>query len=352
MSRILSYAQALLEGTDLALAADPNVYIVGLGVPDPKGLFGTTLGLVEKYGESRVMDMPCAENAMTGIAIGSALSGLRPILTHQRVDFATLTMEQLANQAAKWHYMFGGRKSIPLVVRMILGRGWGQGPQHSQSLQAWFAHIPGLRVIMPTTPHDAKGMLISALEDNNPVVYLEHRWLHAVTGPVPEGLYRVPIGPVRIAREGKDVTLVATSYMVLEALRSADLLAARGIEAEVLDLRAIAPLDRQGILASVRKTGRLVVADTGTHSFGIGAEIISSLVEEGLELFKAKPARVSSPDFPSPTSPALSNHYYPRTPHIVAAVLAQFGQQADSASFAIPEGTFLDVPDKAFQGPF
>ncbi|HEY8965290.1 MAG TPA: transketolase C-terminal domain-containing protein [Candidatus Methylacidiphilales bacterium] len=352
MSRILSYAQAVLEATDLALSADPSVYVVGLGVPDPKGLFGTTSGLVEKYGERRVMDMPCAENGMTGIAIGSALAGMRPILTHQRVDFAMLTMEQIANQAAKWHYMFGGQKSVPLVVRMMIGRGWGQGPQHSQSLQAWFGHIPGLKVVMPVSPHDAKGMLISAIEDNNPVVFLEHRWLHNISGSVPEGIYRVPIGPVRVAREGRDITLVAVSYMVLEALRAAEMLAEQGIEAEVIDLRTVSPLDQEGILASVRKTGRLLVADTATLTYGVGGEIVARVAECGHGLLKAAPSRVACPDLPSPTSPALSRHYYPRSPHIVAAALAQFSKEVDPALFAIADEAFLDVPDKSFAGPF
>src|SRR4030042_2374230 len=171
MSSELKYFQALNEATDLCMAADPAVYIIGLGGPDPKGIFGSTLGLEQKYGAGRVMDMPVSENAMTGVAIGSALVGMRPIMTHQRIDFALLAMEQVVNQAANWHYMFGGQMSIPLVIRMIIGRGWGQGPQHSQSLQAWFAHVPGLKVVMPTTPYDAKGLLIAAIEDNNPVIF-------------------------------------------------------------------------------------------------------------------------------------------------------------------------------------
>ena len=352
MNRIRKYHEALLEATDLCLARDPRVYLMGLGVPDPKGIFGTTLGLQQKHGAQRVLDMPTAENGMTGVAIGSAIAGMRPILTHQRLDFALLAMEQMVNQAAKWHYMFGGQMRVPLVIRMILGRGWGQGPQHSQSLHAWFAHVPGLKVVMPVTPQDAKGLLIASVEDDNPVIFLEHRWLHNITGHVPEGHYTVPIGPARIARSGKDVTIVAASYMVLEALRAAELLAAEGIESEVVDLRTISPLDSDSINESVARTGRLVVADLGTKSFGISGEIVARVVETQLASLKAPPARVSAPDYPTPTSPALANNYYPRAPHIVAAVRRQFGLLVDEASLLVDNSPWLDVPEKSFTGPF
>jgi len=261
--RQLKFFQALNEAIDLCMAMDPVVYVMGLGVPDPKGIFGTTLGLQQKYGSQRVMDMPTAENGMTGVAIGSALVGMRPILTHQRIDFALLAIEQMVNQAAKWHYMFGGQMRIPLVMRMIVGRGWGQGPQHSQSLQAWFAHVPGLKVVMPTTPYDAKGLLIASIEDNNPVVFIEHRWLYNITGHVPEGVYRVPLGRARVIRAGDDLTIAATSYMTLEALRAAEILAEDGVRAEIVDIRTLKPLDEGTILESVRKTGHLIVADAG-----------------------------------------------------------------------------------------
>src|SRR5712691_474393 len=229
-SRQLTFAQALNEAVDQCMARDPSVYVMGLGAPDPKGIFGSTNGLQSKHGAARVFDMPASENAMTGVAIGSALVGMRPVMSHQRVDFALLAIEQIVNQAAKWHYMFAGQASVPMVVRMIVGRGWGQGPQHSQSLQSWFAHVPGLKVVMPATPHDAKGLLISAIEDNNPVVFIEHRWLYNIHGPVPEGVYRVPIGRPNILRQGRHVTVAAISYMTLEAVRAAEELAKEGIE--------------------------------------------------------------------------------------------------------------------------
>src|ERR1700722_14260768 len=181
----LTLSQAILQATDQLMQIDSSVYVMGLGVPDPKGIFGTTTGLEKKYGSDRVLDMPTSENGMTGIAIGSALLGLRPIMTHQRVDFFLLALDQLINNAAKWHYMFGGQMNVPLVIRLIIGRGWGQGPQHSQSLQSIFSHIPGLKVVMPSNPYDAKGLLLSAIDDENPVVYLEHRWLHGIFGEVP-----------------------------------------------------------------------------------------------------------------------------------------------------------------------
>jgi acetoin:2,6-dichlorophenolindophenol oxidoreductase subunit beta len=352
MDRILKFHEALREAADICLERDPNVYLMGLGVPDPKGIFGTTTGLQEKYGEKRVLDMPVSENGMTGVALGSALVGMRPILTHQRLDFALLTMEQIVNQAAKWHYVFGGQTKVPMVIRLILGRGWGQGPQHSQSLHSWFAHIPGLKVVMPATPADAKGLFIASVEDNNPVIFIDHRWSHNITGNVPKGHYTVPIGPARVAREGRDVTIVAASYMTLEALRAAELLHADSIEAEVIDLRTIAPLDSETILKSVARTGRLVIADLGSKSFGIGGEIIARVVEKDPTMLKSAPARVCVPDFPTPTTPALANNYYPRAAHIAAAVRRQLGLPVNEAELISDQSTFNDVPDKTFTGPF
>ena len=350
--RELKYFQAVNEAIHLRMAKVPSVYIMGLGVPDPKGVFGTTLGLQEKYGDLRVMDMPTSENGMTGVAIGSALGGMRPIMTHQRLDFALLAIEQIVNQAAKWYYMFGGCMSVPLVVRMIIGRGWGQGPQHSQSLQSWFAHVPGLKVVMPTTPYDAKGLLIASIEDNNPVIFLEHRWLHGITGHVPEGVFRVPIGQAKIVREGSDLTITAISHMTLEALRAAEILAKENISAEVIDIRTLRPLDEGLILASVWKTGRLIVADTGWKSAGFGAEIVARAVEGAFNALKAPPARVALPDCPAPTSPALAKDYFPRAVHLVAAAKKMLGLGVDGRELPSFSAVPLDVPDMSFTGPF
>ncbi|MEO6005724.1 MAG: transketolase C-terminal domain-containing protein [Opitutus sp.] len=350
--REISYAEAIREAYATVLERDQRVYLIGLGVPDVKGFFGTTSHLAEKFGADRVMDMPCSEGGMTGIVLGSALNGMRPVLNHQRLDFALLSMDQICTQAAKWHYMFGGIMKVPLVVRMILGRGWGQGPQHSQSLHSWFAHIPGLKVAMPATAHDAKGMMIAAIEDDNPVVFIDHRWLHHVKGHVPTGHYTVPLDKARVARVGQDLTIVAFSYMVLEAIEAAATLAALGIEAEVLDYRCLRPLDVDTLLASVRKTGRLIVADAAWSAAGMSAEILALVAERAHGALKAAPKRVCVPDCPTPTSPALADHYYPRSGHIVAAARTMFGLTADEEDLAIPANVQLDKPNPAFTGPF
>ena len=352
MSRELKFSQAINEAIDLCMAKDPAVYVMGLGVPDPKGIFGTTLGLQQKYGVSRVMDMPTSENGMTGVAIGSALVGMRPIMTHQRIDFALLAIEQIVNQASNWHYMFGGKMGVPLVIRMIIGRGWGQGPQHSQSLQAWFAHVPGLKVVMPSTPYDAKGLLIASVEDNNPVVFLEHRWLYDVAGKVPEGVYRVPLGQARVVKQGCDVTIVSTSYMTLEACRAAEVLADDDVKAEVIDVRTLKPLDKTLILESVKKTGRLIVADTGWKTVGFAAEVVAMVSEELMHELKSAPQRIASPDSPTPSSSALARHYYPRAVHIEAAARRMVGINTDKIALDEKTSVEFDAPDMSFTGPF
>lgn len=353
MGRVLSLAKAIREAIDICMERDGNVYLMGLGAPDPNGFSGTTIGLQEKYGADRILDMPISENGMTGVAIGSALAGKRPIMAHHRIEFAMLALEQIINQAANWHYMFGGHSSIPLVIRMLIGRGWGQGPQHSQSLQALFAHAPGLKVVMPATPYDAKGLLIAAVEDNNPVVYLEHRWLHTVVGDVPDGYYTIPLGKARIIRSGRDVTIIASSYMVLEALAAARALAESGVDAEVVDLMTISPLDKACILESVAKTGRVLVADLGWRSFGITGEIVTVIVEEMWQALKCRPRRITLPDVPTPATPALSRHYYPRAIDIVNSVREMCGlpTQTEIDAGLCQEMPF-DVPNKEFKGPF
>ena len=354
-SRELKFFQAINEAIDLCLAKDPDVYVMGLGVPDPKGIFGTTLGLEQKYGNRRVLDMPASENGMTGVAIGSAIVGLRPIMTHQRIDFALLAMEQIVNQAAKWHYMFGGQMRVPLVIRMIIGRGWGQGPQHSQNLQAWFAHVPGLKVVIPTTPYDAKGLLISSIEDNNPVVFIEHRWLHNVTGDVPEEVYRIPIGKGKIISRGRDITIAATSYMTLEAMKAAAILAKVGVSVELVDIRTLKPLDEALILKSVKKTGRLMVVDSGSITGGIGAEVVARVMEKGFYALKCPVKRIGLPDCPTPTSPGLARYYYPGASQIVETVkdMLNLSRTKDKNEFESPDASVPhDVPDKYFTGPF
>lgn len=352
MTRQLRYLDALREAQAQLLATDPRTYVVGLGVPGPTGVFGTTKGLQEEFGTHRVFDMPSSENAMTGIALGTSLMGKRPIIVHMRVDFAVLSMEPLVNQAAKWHYMYGGKLKAPLTVRMIIGRGWGQGPQHSQSLQAWFAHVPGLKVVMPTTPHDAKGMLIAASRDDSPVIVLEHRWLYNIAGPVPEQPYEVPLDKAAIVRRGRDVTLAATSYMTLESLRAADLLAQIGIEAEVIDLRSVAPIDAQTLTESIGRTRHFVVSDTGQESYGVGAEVLALVAERAFSSLASAPRRVGLPHIPTPTTPALADLYYPLARDIAAIALETLGSKRDLPADDSDPRRWKDVPDPSFTGPY
>ena len=355
--RILSGAAALREAIDQSMAKDPSVFVVGEGVPDPKGIFGTTIGLQEKYGKNRVWDMPVSENGMTGACIGAALAGMRPILTHQRVDFALLSLDQIINNAAKWYFMFGGQQSIPLVIRMVIGHGWGQGAQHSQNLQALFAHIPGLKVVMPSQPHNAKGLLMASIADPNPVIFLEHRWVHSVTGDVPQGHYRTPLGQAQVMRRGTDLTLVSSSYMALESLRAAVLLEKMGISAEVIDLQTISPLDEKTIASSVKKTGHLIVVDSGWTNGGIAGEIIARMAISHMSALKSAPARVALPDMPAPSSPGLTKYYYPNIETILLSVSNMLGKKTDYIKKILAEnhaGSKIphDVPNASFMGPF
>ncbi len=318
-----TYREAILEATRCAMESDESVFVLGEGVDDVGGVFGTTKGLVDIFGAERIIDTPLAENGITGVALGAALAGMRPLLVHMRVDFLPLSLDQIANHAAKWSYMFGGKVSVPLTIRAITGRGWGSAAQHSQSLQAVFAHFPGLKVVMPATPYDAKGLLIESLFDNNPVLFLEHRWLYDIEGELPEQMYRVPIGKANISREGSDVTIVAISQMAAMALEAAEELSRKNIDCEVIDLRSIRPLDSELICKSVQKTGRLVVADTAWKDFGVSAEIVALVMEDSASFgaMKAPAARVALPAVPTPASHVLEKLYYPGPDDISEAVL-------------------------------
>ncbi len=350
--RVITYGEALREGQAECLRADPDTYLIGLGVPGPTGIFGTTKGLVDEFGPDRVLDMPSSEGGMSGIALGTSICGLRPIIVHMRVDFAVLSMETLVNQAAKWHYMYGGKMRAPLTVRMIIGRGWGQGPQHSQSLQAWFAHVPGLKVVMPATAKDAKGMLISAVEDDAPVILFEHRWLYGVTGEVDEGYTKEPLDGARVLRTGRDVTLAGYSYMALESLRAAQLLEQVGVDAEVIDLRSLTPIDTATLGASVGKTGHFVVSDTGHAAYGAVSEVASAVVERNFADLKRAPVRIGLPDVPTPTTPALADHFYPGPREIAQQVLDLLGSDRQLPPEAEDPRPWKDVPDMSFTGPY
>lgn len=317
--RILTYPEAIREALAQSLARDPSVFVMGQGVDDPSGMFGTTLGLQESFGPRRVFDTPLAENGLTGIAVGAAIGGMRPVYLHNRPDFLLLAMDQLVNHAAKWRYMFGGAVGVPLVVWSCTGRGWGAGAQHSQALQGLFMHAPGLKVVMPSSCHDAKGLMLSAIADDDPVIVMEHRLNFRKKGHVPEEPYRVPIGKGVVVRPGRDVTVVAISHMVTEACLAADELSAGGIDAEVVDLRTLRPLDEEIVLSSIARTGRLVVADTGWRTGGVTAEIAALAAEKGLGFLKAPVARVACPDVPTPAGFTLEAAFYPGKAEIAAA---------------------------------
>lgn len=309
--RVISYGQAILEATDQALERDPRVFLFGEGIDDLSGVFGTTKGLQEKYGTDRVFDTPISENSLTGIAAGAAMAGLRPVFIHSRMDFLILSLDQLVNHACKWHYMFGGKVKVPLVIRTVSARGWGSGAQHSQCAQGMLMNVPGLKIAMPATPYDAKGLLISSIMDDGPVLFAEHRWLYKTTGTVPEALYSIPFGKGVVRRRGADITIAAVSWMVVEALKAAEKLQADQISAEVIDLRTVKPLDEDILFESLSKTGTLLIADTGWVSGGVASEISARVCEKAFHLLKKRIVRVCCPDAPTPASDVLEKAFYP-----------------------------------------
>lgn len=319
-TRRIKYSEAINEAHAQLLEKDKRVFLMGIGVNSPWYVGESTIGLVDKFGMERIIDIPVSENGITGVAVGAALAGMRPIVIHPRMDFMFLAMDQIVNHAAKWHYMFGGRVNCPLTIRGIINRGNEQAAQHSQSLQAMFMHVPGLKVVMPSTPYDAKGLLVACVEDGNPVIYIDDRWLYDLVGEVPEELYSVPIGEGVVRRKGRDVTVVATSYLVYEASKAAEILEKEGLDVEVIDLRSVKPLDKDLLFESVRKTGRLVVADASWETCGVGAEISALVACNAFRYIKAPIARVSLPDSPAPSSTPLEKAYFPTCENVVSAV--------------------------------
>jgi pyruvate dehydrogenase E1 component beta subunit len=318
--RVLGYVAAIQEALDLALAADPSVFVLGQGVDDPGSMFGTTKGLHVKYGRGRVFDTPLSEEGMMGVSAGAAMNGMRPVYMHNRPDFILLAMNQLVTHAAKFHFMDNGQTTVPMVVWAAIGRGWGSGAQHSQAIQGLLLGAPGLKIVMPSTPFDAKGLLLAAITDNNPVLIFEHRWLMKKEGIVPEGFYKVPIGKGTYRRHGRDLTIVGTSHALELALTAANTLAAEGIEADVIDLRTIKPLDAEIIEDSLTRTGRLLVVDTGWAMGGVCAEIGCLAAERWFEHLRAPVRRVGLPDIPTPAGFTLEQHYYPDVDRIAAVI--------------------------------
>lgn len=310
-TRTLSYGLAINEALHQTMARDRSVFMIGQGVKSPWYVGSTCRDLLEVFGPERVIDTPVSENAITGAAVGAAIAGMKPIVVHPRMDFMMYAIDPIVNEAANWHYMCGGRLTVPVVFWGIVNRGGEQAAQHSQSLHAWFAHVPGLKVVMPSTPSDAKGLMVAAIRDPNPVVFIDDRWLHNLEGSVPERLYSVPIGRAAVRRFGSDVTLASTSYMSVESLKAADALRRDGIMAEVIDLRTVKPLDERLLLKSVRKTGRMLVVDGGWRTCGFAAEVAASVSEFAFSALKAPVRRLTLPDVPAPASLSLESAYYP-----------------------------------------
>jgi pyruvate dehydrogenase E1 component beta subunit len=325
MSRQLSYAKAILEATDQAMSLCPEVIVLGQLVDTKSGIFGTTTGLADKYGAHRVQDFPVSENLMTATAMGASLTGLRPIIAHQRLDFMLYSLDAIANWLALWRFKSNGKSAMPVTIRTIVGKGWGQGPQHSKSLHAWFAHLPGLRVAVPATAYDAKGLLLESIFSETPAIFVEGRGLYSMTDDVPDEPYRVRFGQAVIRRPGTDATVVAIGSMVPVAMRAAASLQKDGVDVEVVDPRTLTPLDRRTICDSVFKTRRLVVADPAWHSFGASAEIVTTVAENLGDKLKSKPIRVTLPDSHTPMSMALEPKYYADDGDIVAAVKKSLG---------------------------
>ena len=318
--RQISYVQAINETLHQMIEKDMRVFLIGQGVTSPWYVGNTTVGLIDRFGPERVIDTPVSESGITGAAVGAALTGMRPVVAHPRMDFMYYAMDPIANHAANWHYMFGGQVSVPITIWGIINRGGEQAAQHSQALQAMFMHIPGLKVVMPSTPYDAKGLLVASIEDDNPVIYIDDRWLYGYVGDVPEEIYAVPIGKGIVRKKGSDVTVVATSYMVHEAMNAAENLEKDGIDVEVVDLRSLKPLDENLIFDSVKKTGRLVIADGGWKTCGVGAEISARVADTVFNYLKAPIIRVSLPDTPAPASSVLEKAYYPTSDDIISSV--------------------------------
>ena len=316
----MKFYEAIQDAYLQTMRNDPEVYIIGVGVIDPKAVFGSVTGLLEEFGEDRVVEGPLAEQMLTGFAFASATLGMKPVLIHHRVDFLPLTMDQIVNHCAKWSYMFGGQQKVPMVIRGIVGRGWGNGPQHTQSLHSLMANVPGLKVVVPSNPADAKGLMISAIMDNEPVIYIDPRSLHNDSDEVPEGIYQVPIGKAKILRGGNDLTLVAIGPMVKEALIASQEFCERGYSIEVIDLHTIRPLDYTTVIKSVKKTGNLIIADADWPYFGVSAALISQISQHAFGALKRAPKVISWPDHPVPASYMLDKDYYPTAAKIVNAI--------------------------------
>jgi len=354
--RKIKFYEAIREGQTQLMHRDRSIVTMGLGINDPKGIFGTTKGLNKIFGNKRVLETPTSENALTGIAVGAAIQGLRLILTHQRVEFSLLSMEQIINQAAKWYFLSGGKYRVPIVIRLIIGKGWGQGPQHSQSLETLFSHIPGLKVVAPSNAYDAKGLLISSVKDNHPVIFFEHRWLHNIEEKVPSKLFSVPIGKAKILKKGKDLTIISFSESLIQVLRLRKILDKSNISPEIIDLRSLRPIDKKTIFRSIKKTKKVLVIDNSWKSFGISSEIISLISENLFNILKKKPIRMGIKELPLPSSRSIAKECYLNSNKILNAITYLTGKKVNNLAkreFLLKNKDLkTDIPYKDFKGPF
>lgn len=345
--RKITYCQALNEAMTQEMERDSSVFVYGIGVPDHKKVFGTTDDLLERFGEERCFDTPLSEDTMAGFGLGAAINGMRPIHIHIRVDFLLLAMNQLANMISSCRYMSGEKLKAPLVIRAVIGRGWGQGSQHSKSMFSTFAHIPGLKVVLPNTPTDAKGLLISAIRDDGPVIFIEHRWLYWQEQEVPQEPFTVPIGQANIVRRGRDLTIVATSWMNVEAMKAAEILSREGVEIEIVDPRTIAPFNEEIVVESVERTGHCIVADNDWLHCGFSAEVAAVVSEKCFGRLKSPVCRIGFAPTPCPTARHLEDEFYPNAKNIVRAIEKKLGLSETDLSTE----NFYSYTNR-FKGPF
>ena len=353
-----SFIDAMRESLVQSMEKDKNVVILGEGVTDVKGIFNSTNAALKKFGHQRVIETPVSENALTGIQLGMSLMGKKPILMHARVDFSLLGFDQLINNASKWHYMFGGKMNAPMVIRLIIGRGWGQGPQHSQSLESVFSHFPGLKIVVPSTAKDCKGLMAASIFDKNPVVFIEHRWLHYYSSNFSKKFYKIDLNnSIDVKKRGRDLTILSSSIMLIESLKAAKILKKYNIDIEVLDLRVLRPLKLDKLYSSLKKTKKFIFVDNGWKTFGVGSEIFANILEKNI-LLKNIPKRLACKDYPTPSSPHLNRSYYVTIKDICDEVCKCLSVKKNIKSKILKECEHImskvphDLPDLNFKGPF
>jgi len=352
-NKMTDFAEQIRIGLDEALDQDPKLILMGLGVTDPKGIFGTTLGLPQKYGRERVLETPTSENAVTGIGVGLAVTGHKTVMVHQRLDFFLLAMDQLVNSAAKWHYMYGGQQSVPITIRLITGRGWGQGPTHSQNLHSWFTHIPGLKVVMPAFAHEAKELLRLSIDDPNPVLFLEDRWCHVQKAELSDVITRgsIQLGQAEILVPGDSLTVVAAGFAAVESLRAVSFLKERGINVELINLRTLKPLDTATIFSSVKKTGRILVVDSGAEIASFASEVVSQVSRNCFDSLTSAPQIICAPDVPEPTSHGVTEEFKFGAADIAKKII-EMTESNIKADWTILNNVPHDAPNSTYMGPF